>query len=304
VLSNRKESHRQGKIQLIDARELWTPMKRSLGDKRRLLDQTAIDYITREHGALTKSKTSKIFDNADFGYRRVTIQRPLRLKFQITQDAKDRYLDACPELLDAVLAIEEVLGSEPYFDWNQAWNEVQKIVKRLPDNADGWTKGAKGTAQKKAFREAFTEVDSDAAPVIAKRSTAVENAVSSKLFPNQVLPEQKSSELYELLGLHVDEKGRQLQYEADANLKDFENIPLKEDIISYVLREVRPYVADAWIDITSLDEQDEGIGKVGYEINFNREFFHYDAPRPLAEIDAELEEVETRIMSLLREVTQ
>ena len=102
MLSNRKEAHRKGKIQLIDARERWTPMKRSLGNKRRWLDEKAIDEVTREHGALTESKTSKIFDNADFGYRRVTILRPLRLKFQFTQEAKERYLDTCPELLDMI----------------------------------------------------------------------------------------------------------------------------------------------------------------------------------------------------------
>lgn len=75
-------------------------------------------------------------------------------------------------------------------------------------------------------------------------------------------------------------------------------------MISYVLREVRPYVADAWVDRDTLDEQDGGIGKVGYEINFNREFFQYQPPRPLAEIDAELAAVEKRIMGLLREVTE
>ena len=75
-------------------------------------------------------------------------------------------------------------------------------------------------------------------------------------------------------------------------------------MISFVLREVRPYVHDAWIDRDTLDEQDGGIGKVGYEINFNREFFQYQPPRPLAEIDAELAAVERRIMDLLREVTE
>ena len=94
-----------------------------------------------------------------------------------------------------------------------------------------------------------------------------------------------------------------MEYEPDPAFKDFENIPLKENIVSYVLREVRPYVADAWIDREALDEQDGGIGKVGYEINFNREFFQYQPPRPLHEIDAELEQVEKRIMALLREVT-
>ncbi|MEN8131593.1 MAG: hypothetical protein ABFS45_15650, partial [Pseudomonadota bacterium] len=94
------------------------------------------------------------------------------------------------------------------------------------------------------------------------------------------------------------------EYEPDPKLKDFENIPLKEDIVSYFLREVQPYVNDAWIDRMAGDEQDGGIGKVGYEINFNREFFKYQPPRPLAEIDAELEVVESRIMGMLREVTE
>ncbi len=88
------------------------------------------------------------------------------------------------------------------------------------------------------------------------------------------------------------------------SVADAENIPLKENVVSYFLREVRPYVADAWIDCETLDEQDGGIGKVGYEINFNRVFFHYRPPRPLAEIDAELAEVEKRILALLREVTE
>jgi type I restriction enzyme M protein len=303
VLSNRKADHRKGKIQLIDARERWTPMKRSLGNKRRWLDQNAIDEVTREHGALTESKTSKVFDNDYFGYRRVTIQRPLRLKFQISQEAKERYLDTCPELLDAVLAIEEVFGSEPHYDWNQVWDKVQKIVRRLPDDVEGWAKGAKGTAQKKAFREAFTEVNPEAEPVIAKAHKEVILDIEA-LFPRQRLPELAPDELPALLGLHPTEEGKYIEYEADPNLKDFENIPLKEDVISYVLREVRPYVADAWIDRTSVDEQDGGIGKVGYEINFNREFFEYKPPRPLEEIDAELEAVEKRIMALLREVTE
>ncbi len=303
VLSNRKEEHRKGKIQLIDARERWTPMKRSLGNKRRWLDEMAIDEVTRKHGALTESKTSKMFDNADFGYRRVTILRPLRLRFQLTQEAKERYLDTCPELLDAVLAIEEAFGSEAHHDWNQVWDEVQKIVKRLPDDVEGWAKGAKGTAQKKAFRDAFTEVDPEAEPVIAKvhKEAALD---LEALFPGQTLPELAPDELKALLGLNLAGKGKYVDYEADSNLKDFENIPLKEDVISYVLREVRPYVADAWIDRNTLDEPDGGIGKVGFEINFNREFFQYQPPRPLAEIDAELAAVEKRIMGLLREVTE
>ncbi|WP_295438392.1 hypothetical protein [uncultured Thiodictyon sp.] len=125
------------------------------------------------------------------------------------------------------------------------------------------------------------------------------------LFPDQTLPDILDSvALYALLGLYANGKGKQIEYEPDPALKDSENIPLTEDIVSYFVREVRPYVVDAWIDRESLDEQDGGIGKLGYEINFNRVFFQYQEPRPLNSIDAELAEVEQRIMALLREVTE
>lgn len=304
IVSNRKAKHRKGKIQLIDARERYAPMKRTLGKKRRYLDEAAIATLTREHGVMEDSKTSKVFDNTDFGYRRITVNRPLRLRFQITEEAKERYLDVCPELLDAVLAVEEEMGNEPYFDWNSAWVKVQSVVKSLPVEDSGWTAGSKGTAQKKLFREVFTEVDPEAEPVIAKRISIGEDAIGSSLFPEQVLPKQTIPELYAVLGLHADGKNKQIEYEVDPKLKDAESIPLKENIVSYFLREVRPYVSDAWIDRNTLDEQDGGIGKVGYEINFNRVFFQYVLPRPLHEIDSELEVIEKRIMDLLREVTE
>lgn len=297
VLSNRKAAHRKGKIQLIDARERYTPMKRSLGNKRRYLDEAAIATLTREHGALDDSKTSKIFDNADFGYRRISVNRPLRLRFQITQVAKECFLDICPELLDAVLAVEDALGTEPYNDWNTVWEKVQRVVK----SNGGWTAGAKGTAQKKLYRDLFTVVDPDAEPVISKRSSFGDNPTGAALFPGQTLPDV---DWRAVIGLQPDGKNKHIEYEADPALKDTENIPLKEDIISYFLREVRPYVGDAWIDRETLDEQDGGIGKVGYEINFNRVFFQFQPPRPLHEIDNELETVERRIMELLSEVTE
>lgn len=303
VVTNRKATHRRGKIQLIDARERYTPMKRSLGDKRRYLDQAAIDNVTREHGALENSKTSRVFDNTDFGYRRITVLRPLRLRFQITDEARERFLNTCPELYDALQAVQDTLDTEPLMDWNKTWDTVQQVFKTLPDDIEGWAKGARGTAQKKIFRDCFTTTDPDAVAVIAKRHKKGDVSISAEWFPQQTLPALESSELYALLGLYPDGKAL-VEYEPDPALKDAENIPLKEDIASYVLREVCPYVPDAWIDRETLDEQDGGIGKVGYEINFNRVFFQYQPPRPLAEIDAELAEVEKRILALLNEVTQ
>jgi type I restriction enzyme M protein len=304
VVTNRKADHRKGKIQLIDARERYIPMKRSLGDKRRYLDQAALDAVTREHGAMENSETSRIFDNTDFGYRRITVLRPLRLRFQISEDARDRFLNTCPELYDALQAVQDTLGREPLLDWNQAWDEVQQVFKDLPDDVEGWAKGAKGTSQKKIFRDCFTVVDPEAAPVIDKHHK-IEPLDRDALFPGQMLPANLGKDdLYELLGLHADGEGKHIEYEFDPELKDSENIPLKENTVSYVLREVRPYVPDAWIDRETLDEQDGGIGKVGYEINFNRVFFKYQPPRPLHEIDAELAGVEQRILELLREVTE
>ena len=91
---------------------------------------------------------------------------------------------------------------------------------------------------------------------------------------------------------------------ADSELTDYENVPLTEDVRDYLAREVLPHVPDAWLDETYRDEQDKAIGRVGYEINFNRYFYKYQPPRKLADIDAELKQVEAEIAALLGEVTE
>jgi len=306
IVTNRKGKKRRGKIQLIDCRDRWKPMKRSLGDKRRYLDPVTIDTLTREHGKFGQSATSKIFDNEDFGYRRITVERPLRLRFQITNDAKEMFLNACPALLDAVEAVEEELGTEPTFNWNATWVDIQRIVK---DCEFGWDEGAMGGRQKKLFRDCFTETDLKAEPVIARRGS-FSGIVGPGQFPGQKLTgDLEPSALDQIFGIYPETKGKKgkaIEYEADPKLRDNENIPLKEDIVSYFLREVRPYVADAWInaDAKLRDEKDGGIGKVGYEINFNREFFSYQEPRSLKDIDKELASVENRILKMLKEVTE
>lgn len=306
IVTNRKAKKRKGKIQLIDSRERWMPMKRSLGDKRRYLDLETIANLTREHGDFGHSDTSKVFDNSDFGYRRITVERPLRLRFQITGEAKETFLNACPELLDAVEAIEDELGTEPLFDWNTTWVNVRTIV----DGCEiGWNSGPMGTRQKKLFRDCFTETDPKAERVIAKRGSYT-GFVGEGKFPGQKLyGATEPGDLAQIFGVFPETKGKKgkaIEYEADPKLRDNENIPLKEDIVSFFLREVRPYFTDAWIndDLKLRDELDKGIGKVGYEINFNREFFRYDEPRSLKEIDKELALVEQRILGMLKEVTE
>lgn len=254
VVTNRKEKRRKGKVQLLDARDIWTAggsedSKRSLGDKRRHMTVAQIDEIVRLYGNFEEGPRSKIFDSADFGYTRVTIERPLRLRYQMTTDDKARFLDAVPHLLDDVQAIDKTFGREPRLDWPATWEEIEALLKK---RGSRW----KATEQK-LFRSVFTQRDAKAEPVAAG--------------------------------------GRGAGLEADADLRDFENVPLKEDVAAYFDREVKPHVPDAWMDRSK--------DKVGYEINFNRHFYVFTPPRALAEIDVELKVAEDAIVRLLREVT-
>jgi type I restriction enzyme M protein len=251
VVTNHKNEERKGKIQLIDARDRWVPLRRSLGDKRRELSESDIETIVREFGAAENSETSKLFDNSDFGYSRLTVERPLRLKFQITLERKELFLDGCPHLLDDIQAIDKNIERESRLDWAAVWESVKKVLKKRDSS---W----KATEQK-FFRDIFTETCPEAKEV---KST---------------------------------KKGATAKYEADPKLRDFENVPLKEDIAVYFKREVLPHVPDAWIDHEKT--------KTGYEINFNRHFYKYTPPRPLVEIDADLKRAEEVIVRLLGEVT-
>ena len=254
VVTNRKEQRRKGKVQLFDARDVWTAggsedSKRSLGDKRRHMTGAQIDEVVRLYGKFEEGPRSKIFDNADFGYTRVTIERPLRLRYQMTTEDKARFLDACPHLLDDVQAIDKALGREPRLDWPATWDEIEALLKK---SGSRW----KATEQK-LFRSVFTQRDQKAELVSAG--------------------------------------GRGSGFEADADLRDFENVPLKEGVDAYFEREVKPHVPDAWMDRSK--------DKVGYEINFNRHFYVFTPPRPLGEIDAELKAAEGEVIRLLQELT-
>lgn len=276
IVTNRKAEARKGKILLIDARERWKPMRRSLGDKRRYLGPDDIEAIVREYGMFVESETSKIFDNEDFGYRRVTVERPLRLRFQIDLERKARFLDACPHLLYGVQAVDERLGREPQANWNAIKDEIEFLL---------WSAEEKWkSAEWKLFRDVFTERDPEAAPVIAKKKSIKSG--------QQVSEEERFAGWF--YAPETDAKHK-VQYEPDSELRDFENIPLKTCVDTYFREEVLPFVRDAW-----MDRQKD---KIGYEINFNRHFYKYEPPRSLDAIDEELETVEAEILRLLGEVT-
>ena len=162
IVTNRKTERRRGRIQLLDARNVWTAggseeSKRSLGDKRRHLIGSQIDAIVRLYGEQVDGETSKVFDNSDFGYTRVTVERPLRLTYRMTLDDKARFLDACPHLLDDVQAIDRALGRDPDNDWDAVWDRIDAL---LQSRSSRWR-----AHEKKIFRSVFTQKDPDAEPV-------------------------------------------------------------------------------------------------------------------------------------------
>lgn len=177
-----------------------------LGDKRRFLDDTTIGEITCEHGAFQATDTCKLFDNADFGYRRVTVERPLRLRFEITSEAKEQFLDAMPQYLDVVQAVEAELGSDPYDDWNEVWKTVERLSK---EQEARWTASAR-----KLFRQCFTTTDPEAQPLIARRGKAAK--IPDELFPRQELQaDLNGAALAEACGAYAVAGGKAVEYETD-----------------------------------------------------------------------------------------
>jgi type I restriction enzyme M protein len=245
VLSNHKDALRKGKVQLIDASAMHAPMRKSLGSKRKYLSDEQIAEIAKLHEAFEEGPKSKIFATTDFGYRRITVERPLRLRFSVTPDK--------------LAAYQNTKGA----DQAEAFAHVQGEFDNLPAflKAAGIKKLGKGAL--KAALACFGERDTNAQPVL-------------------------------------DDKGNR---QADSDLREFENVPLGQNIDDYFAREVLPHVPDAWIDTGKTDAKDGQVGIVGYEINFNRYFYVYQPPRPLAEIDADLRAVEAEIAALLGEVT-
>jgi len=155
VVTNRKDKERKGKIQLLDARNFYVSMRRSLGDKRRKIGEKdegepdQIGEIIRHYGSFQNSNVSKLFHNHDFGFTRVTIELPLRLSFQMTAENKIRFLDALPHLLDDIQGIDKTLGRKALLNWNEVYKQIQGILKK---NNSGWR-----AAEWKLFMSVFTE---------------------------------------------------------------------------------------------------------------------------------------------------
>ncbi len=276
VLSNRKAPERRGKVLLVDATSFWVPMKKSLGDKRREIPRERAAEILELLDRFEEGPHTKVFPTTHFGYRKITVERPLRLNFQATPERIAR-LEEETAFRNLVRSKKKGKAAEDEVAEGRATQEaVRTLLGTLP-----------GTLFKD--RAAFIKSLDGAAKKAGVRLPApIKKAILSAL-----------SERDETAEICRDGEGNP---EPDTELRDTENVPLSEDVDTFFRREVAPHVPDAWIDTSKRDAKDGNVGIVGYEINFNRYFYVYEPPRPLEEIEADIRGVEAEILAMLREV--
>ncbi|ACR67752.1 SAM-dependent DNA methyltransferase [Edwardsiella ictaluri] len=379
ILSNQKAAERKGKVQLIDGSNLCGKMRKSLGSKRNLMGDDDIKLITQTFGdfkvmnATTlealglekaaeqksnrgrqpatakaeapKTFASKIFNSTDFGYRRLTIERPLRLSAQVTDEAiatlrfapkpfnvpMERLYDEfavqwqaesygdlseleaeARAIIKAEFAelkekqIKDLLDSKLWLAQRSLMEKAQQIQAALGTQVGGKTQVSNDFNQfkltlKGAIKTAGVKLD-------AKENKQFIDAITSKNPDAEPVVKKVLKEAAQPLYGAFEYKGKVVEFEQDGELRDNENVPLNPAqstsnlIENYVQAEVLPHVNDAWINADKRDAKDGEVGIVGYEIPFNRHFYVYQPPRPLSEIDADLDAVSAEMMKLLQEV--
>ncbi len=291
VVTNRKAPARRGKVQMIDATSFWVPMRKSLGDKRREIPiQRAQDILKILHDfkdgdtrVVKKDDreedvvVSKIFPTTHFGFRKITVERPLRLNFQTTSERIQRLEQERGFLALAESKKKGAAAAKQQADGRAEQEIILKFLRALP------------TARFNDRSEFESMLEEGTKKAGIKLASTVAKAIFSAL-----------SERDETANVCRDKSGNP---EPDPELRDTESVPLAESIETFFEREVRPHVPDAWIDTTKRDTKDNHVGIVGYEINFNRYFYRYTPPRPLEEIESDIRTIEQDILKMLAEVT-
>jgi type I restriction enzyme M protein len=291
VVTNRKASRRKGLVQLVDASSFWVPMRKSLGDKRREIPvERALDILkiladfrdgdTRpvtKDGRQEEVAVSKIFPTTHFGFRKITVERPLRLNFETSPERVARLEEERGFKALAESKKRGMAGEQEKAEGRAEQDAIRKLLQQMEDTL------FKDRAEFEQALDAAAEKAGIGPPASVKK------AIFSAL-----------CERDETAAICRDKHGNA---EPDAELRDTESVPLGESIEAFFAREVKPHVADAWIDTDRRDPKDGEVGLVGYEINFNRYFYRYKPPRPLEEIEAEIRTTEQDIMRMLAEVT-
>lgn len=310
LVSNRKRPERKGRVQLIDATRHFQKMRKSLGNKRNELSDEHINEITRLYARFEHDDTSKvlldgqreericskIFNNREFGYLKITVERPLRLNFQVSPDR-----------------IESLKSQAAFINLAQS--------KKRKDNKDIQDDIAKGEQLQQAIISALESMDSSivyknqddfyTALVAATKTLGLKlDAAIRKAIFTALGERDETAEICR------DSKGHP---EADGELRDTEQVPLPKNISlplpigydakadnqelvrlvrehceDYLKLEVLPHVPDAWIDHSKT--------KVGYEIPLNRHFYVYQPPRPLEVIESDIKQLEQEILQMLKGV--
>jgi len=351
IVSNNKAPERKGKVQLIDAGQLYRKLRKNLGNKNCEFAPEHIDEILRVYVAMetadrkevvTESGTgtisAQLFDNSDFGYYKVTIERPKRLKAQFTEEriAELRFDKSLREpmawayetfgegvytqlakhekaivdwtekqelnlnakqsralvssalwqkqldLLTVANQLMQAVGPDVYMDFNLFRNKVDSALKGL--------KIKLSATEKNAILNAVSEYDAKAEKVI-KGVSKLSGDKLEKLLDHLGCNE---SQLADYGYYATAKKGEYLEYETESDLRDTENVPLKEIIYDYFLREVKPHVAEAWINLDAT--------KIGYEISFNKYFYRHTPLRTLEEVSADILALEGESDGLIAEI--
>jgi type I restriction enzyme M protein len=278
VLSNRKEQRRKGKVQLIDASQWNQPLRKNLGKKNCELAPQHQQRIVDAFLTMEESDQSKIFPTEAFGYNKVVVERPLRLRVELTAERIQAFRKACAEAKDEELAelletVAEKAGAGPHMDFNALVSSVEAAAKLVKLR---WT----AKREKLLQHSSIAERDEQAAPVrrVVRASVVGDNHAIARLH-----------------GIFV-EKDQAVTYEPDSELRDTEQVPLLEPggVTGFIEREVWPHAADAWVD--------ESKTQVGYEISFTRYFYQPQQLRSLEDIAADIFALEQETDGLLRDI--
>ncbi|MDR3291276.1 MAG: hypothetical protein LBT10_03910 [Methanobrevibacter sp.] len=242
-------------------------MRKNLGNKRNELHEENITSIMNLFNTFQNTDNIKIFDNEDFGYTKVTVERPQQLNFKVDEERLEN------------------LYSIPAFN---------KLIASKKKNPEEKEKGEKeGKQQQNKIIDALKNIPNN----LIKSYNEFDKLVTEEIGSFNIITPTFKRNIIEKLSKHDDTaeyiKDSKGKLKPDPNLRDTEKIPLKTDINSYFNKEVKKYYKDAWMDRKK--------DKIGYEINFTRYFYKYEPPRPLEEIEADIKKVTKEIQELLSE---
>lgn len=307
IVSNRKAEHRKGKVQLINALDLYEKLRKNLGDKNCEMTNAHINQITQLYLDFKPSDISKIYPNEYFGYNKITVERPLRLSAQFTTEALES-LRFSKNIADEMSWVYEKFGDKVYTKLSELKPEIEKYLTKQEIKL-------KAGEKKNLLSQEFWETQLS----VLNEATKLMNKIGNEQYDNFNAFSELVDKTIKKEKLNIDakalknilnavswknedaepvikkiEKDGTILYESDSDLRDTENVPLDEDIQIYFEREVLQYVPDAWIDHSKTVK--------GYEISFTRYFYNYVPPRSIEEITAEILQLEQETDGILNQI--